>query len=753
MIETLRNTEIKTRPVFNPIVRTSMIYLCLVAGFVAWLISGAAIAQTDSSILKYKWEPGQQYRYQFEVKYKVDQEEVKLTGEAAYELHKKNIPNDLSGEAFEVVEEDEASCTAFAVTSDGYLLTCAHCVRGAKTINVTVGEKKKLAKVIDIDVRQDLALIKIDATDLSAVTLGKTKTVELAQDVRAVGYPLSDVLGSSVKVTRGSVAGFIDEGNQVPSLQIDAAINHGNSGGPLVDETGSVVGVVNAKLSGAAIAKVGFAIPIKLACQMLDRNKIKYDSRELAQQLPGPELAKKLVPSVLFVETKFGPGGVHGLLNYRYSTMGSMSRSPRGGVRKQTIQSDAIISDDGALLDFNNQTRLPLLLGTVCEMPFESLPHDAGKNWVETNVFALSLPKSSTASQRSHDGFGGMPHFRSGFHRFGHPLGSRFGAPEKKPETQMVLAKSTSAYKIVKQVGNLSTISKTFSLGTIGEESATSGLKMNYKSELVFDSDAGMFVSQKLNGKVRIKVEDKVLNFPIDMTYRKVGYKFFALRGKDQPQPKGAADGVAKGSAEPAMPEVGLTGQQIDRLIQYETKKLPTSELLVYLNRLSSWNEAEDRKPEIVKALSQLASSKDSDVNKSAIDALLNWDQNSATSFLIAGLESASPFSKRTWIVKLGRAGSADAAVVLCQQLENSRLVRHVEAALIVLGPNGEPAVGDALKQHVDNAQIADACLKVLGKVGSQNSTKLIKELLSKQADWKSKSNAESALKQINSRN
>lgn len=736
----------------------------LIAGIVAVGFCGFCATvngQSRNAKLKYKWESGQQHEYEFEVKYEVDGEEMELSGKAAYELHKKNVSKNLSGEDLEVIEEGESTSTAFAITADGYLLTCAHCVRGAKTIDINVGDEKKRAKVIEADYEQDLALLKIEAKDLPFVTLGKEQKVELAQDVRAIGYPLSTVLGNSVKVTRGSIAGFIDDGIAAETMQIDVAVNPGNSGGPLVDETGAVVGVVNAKLSGERVAKVGFAIPIKLACEMLDRNKVKYEAKKMDQVLEGPELAKKLIPSVFFVEAEIGPGGENSFSNFRFSTKGSLSRPSSRGNQRETIRSDAIIGKEGELLDSDGRVGLPLLLGTVAEMPFEYLPAHSQKTWSQGGMFTLPLPKSAGRQRRNDpfDPFGAFPGF--GGPRlprgFGGPFGPRFGGGfggfggfgsprEEAPEMRIALGRSTTVYKVHKQEGDLVTIFKKFSLTTVEDKDEFANLKMKHDTTLVFDVKAGMFVSQKLDGSVKIKMGDKIVDFPIEMTYKKIGFKDYSSPEKGQDEDVVVA---AENTKKP-MPKIGLTKEQVDEFIG-DSEELEESVLLAYLNRLSQWNGAAERKPEIASALGELAVSDKPGVKKLAVDALLKWDPEAATPLVIEGFQKASAFSKRTWFAKLGRTGSADAAVILVKELGNPGSLRYAKAALVAIGASAEPAVGDALKDNSGDVEIANTCLEVLGNIGTEQSVGLINSLL-QQVDWKSKTLAESVLKKIKSR-
>lgn len=130
-----------------------------------------------------------------------------------------------------------------------HTVPCAHVVADAQRVNVSLANQQYVGKVIDVDFDQDLALLRIPATGLTPVSLADSDGVQQAQDVHAVGFPMADVLGKDVKVTRGTVSGTLEDERR-KRFQIDAAVNPGNSGGPVLDQRGRAIGVASAKLSG-----------------------------------------------------------------------------------------------------------------------------------------------------------------------------------------------------------------------------------------------------------------------------------------------------------------------------------------------------------------------------------------------------------------------------------------------------------------------------------------------------------------------
>jgi len=162
------------------------------------------------------------------------------------------------------------------ISTDGYILTNYHVIQGATTIGVRVrttdrsGVKESVsfknypATVAGSDEESDVALLKIDAQELTAAVIGDSDSLRIGQQVVAIGNPLGELGGT---VTDGIISALDREievgGATMTLLQTNAAVNPGNSGGGLFDLSGRLVGIVNAKSSGDSIEGLGFAIPIK----------------------------------------------------------------------------------------------------------------------------------------------------------------------------------------------------------------------------------------------------------------------------------------------------------------------------------------------------------------------------------------------------------------------------------------------------------------------------------------------------------
>lgn len=158
--------------------------------------------------------------------------------------------------------------SGFLITNDGYMMTNEHVVRGESIVQVKFEQGFTLdAQVVKVNKDFDLALLKVQASELPALTYGDDKALMLGEEIFAIGTPMETSLGQSV--SRGILSGRRDiDGRSL--LQTDVSINPGNSGGPLIDENGSVVGVATLKISGNGLEGLGFGVPISVALEMLN---------------------------------------------------------------------------------------------------------------------------------------------------------------------------------------------------------------------------------------------------------------------------------------------------------------------------------------------------------------------------------------------------------------------------------------------------------------------------------------------------
>ena len=192
--------------------------------------------------------------------------------------------------------------SGFIIDRGGHILTNFHVIADARRVEVTLANRKKYrAEIVGTDPSHDLAVIRINAPDLTPATLGDSKKLAVGQKVLAIGNPF----GLSGTMTRGIVSSMrsirAPDGTPIDdAIQTDASINPGNSGGPLLNSRGEVIGINTqiATLGANQSAGVGFAVPINTAKAVLNDlvtgGRVRRPSLGIRGLPIGPELAQQL---------------------------------------------------------------------------------------------------------------------------------------------------------------------------------------------------------------------------------------------------------------------------------------------------------------------------------------------------------------------------------------------------------------------------------------------------------------------------
>jgi S1-C subfamily serine protease/thioredoxin-related protein len=197
--------------------------------------------------------------------------------------------------------------TGFVVAPGGYILTNYHVIRDNRQIRVRIPQIKKSVRAIVVadDQKADIALLRLEnaaAIDLKPLALAGQRSVNRGEPVAALGFPLGDMVGSGIKLTTGVVSATPEVGND-NRLVLDAKVNPGNSGGPLLDSRGMVIGMVTAKsFAFATIESYGLAIPAPDLEAFLKKNLKDYKPPEAgAKAISWEEVNRLASPSVLMV--------------------------------------------------------------------------------------------------------------------------------------------------------------------------------------------------------------------------------------------------------------------------------------------------------------------------------------------------------------------------------------------------------------------------------------------------------------------
>lgn len=236
--------------------------------------------------------------------YKVPEEEAKeVVGDdfdETYEVYREPVWKRLYPSDEMMSEFQPTSGTGMAINNAGYIFTCQHVINKAKKIRVRGinGDFSKLynARIIAEDKNNDLAILKIDETGFKLeneppFTLAN-RSGDVGVSIYTLGYPMRATMGDEVKLTNGIISSRSGYKGDVTAYQISAPVQPGNSGGPLFDTKGNLIGVVNAKIVGAD--NVSYAVKSYYLNSLLDMFEVKVPDAKNSAAIIGKELSEQI---------------------------------------------------------------------------------------------------------------------------------------------------------------------------------------------------------------------------------------------------------------------------------------------------------------------------------------------------------------------------------------------------------------------------------------------------------------------------
>lgn len=194
-----------------------------------------------------------------------------------------------------------ATGTGFAV-APGALITCAHVIEGMSEIEISSFSGRYCAEPVMVDVRNDIALLRVLDNALVPVRFAPMAGCSLGDSVTAVGFPMSGVAGGGAHVTQGGVSALFGLHNDASLMQFTAAIQPGSSGSPLFDACGSVVGMVTSTVPDAQ--NMNFAVKSNLLVAFLDACHIPINRNDVHATLSAADIARGVQPSLWKIEAR-----------------------------------------------------------------------------------------------------------------------------------------------------------------------------------------------------------------------------------------------------------------------------------------------------------------------------------------------------------------------------------------------------------------------------------------------------------------
>ncbi len=583
--------------------------------------------RADRIDLRYGWKKDDEHCYKITIKVDVAGKVKEIPGWCNYTVGEPTVQG---------AEEQAATGTGFVVAPNGYLVTCAHVVEDASNVKVTLGKQEYKAEVIDTNFGEDLALLHIAANDLPALVLANSDDVALAQAIRVVGFPLTGVLGEGLKITGGSIAGFVDE-EHGKRFQIDAAVNPGNSGGPVINENGAVVGVASAKLMGIDVSKVGFAVPSNEAGKLLADNGVNAATGSSVQTLTGPQLAELVKPSTALIKVKIDRSGRN---QFQVAFTGAFTHevevksgrgfgAPFGPFRggrtyrktEEVKESGSLrVADTGDVNSFDGKKQLPYVLGPLGLFVIEDLDNHGQRRWGSESQTELHIIERS---QTGGFGPGMLPH-----HHFD-PFNRRPKATEKVKET--IPAVERTRYEIESDDDTEIVIKKTYEFRTL-EDNENPYMVIKGNGKLIVDRKIGMPKSLSYSGSIQRSIENAMVRIPINVSYilrdpeevaeerRKRDEEIAKRNAEAARKRKEAAERAAEAKRIAEMP---LTSEET-ALALADLRSGESTRIVNQLTVLAK-KALPDPDPEIADAIRPFLTHEDEQVKKAADSALRKW--------------------------------------------------------------------------------------------------------------------------------
>ncbi|MBI1310843.1 trypsin-like serine protease [bacterium] len=700
--------------------------------------------------LVYHWVPGEIHGYSIKLTAEQNGQKQTTTGNVELTVNsgKKTTGDDQKPEDS---KPETGTGTAFVVRSDGWLVTCAHVVQGASNIAVILGGTEYEAEVAAKDPDNDLALLRVRANGLLPVPLADGNAVKLGQDVRAVGFPLTTVLGEGVKVTRGSLSGIlqVDAGKR---YQIDAAINPGNSGGPVVDERGAVVGVASSRLVGLELTRLGFCVPCELVSEFLKQHNVTPEGTPAAAPLDGPALAETVSRGVGLVRVTINPLKASGEL-FALSTSGSFrTERPRnaGGFMLPMIPDSSFdrgavtVDANGHRESFEAPEQLPFLAGPMALLTVHPLDQSGRDAWTVRERIKVVV-------QKRNNGPGGFPIPRIPRPRMPRPFGGpRVGSPFDPQVVKELDAVEVHQYRIKSDSDDLVVLEKTFSLTTLDDDNRPY-FRISGTGEVTFSRKSGLIEKFTLDHRFEQNSENEQTRIPVRIEVqheapeivaqikREAAVRLAELQFKQQQD-------AAEKAAQPA-------GGKLDALLETirnpkdQVQKIRLPQTIAELEKIAV---EPDRQAEIEAVLLEQLADSNQQVAGAAAAALRVWGSKASVEPLIARLGDGNEFAVVRGVCgTLAVLGDQQAAEPLVKLLSNLSAQLAAKDALIKLGPLSEDATLELLSEN-DNRKVQLAC-EILQKVGGSKSIKPL-ELIASGDDFFRKTFAKRALDDVRNR-
>ncbi len=695
--------------------------------------------------LEFALKPDLNYQYEFEVNSGDEGNgPIKLTGSLSYRLEpaRAQAPSVMDGA---LKAKKLGSGTAFVVNPAGWLVTCAHVVSDAAKIEVALGDRTFTAKAVEVDEPHDLALLKIETDDLSAVPVASAPPAQ-GDDVNVAGFPLTTMLGDSLKITHGRIAGFVDRKGE-HYLQIDASVNPGNSGGPLLNAEGEVIGVVNAGLFGADISSVGLSIDLAPLRALLARHQVAWPVGSGGAPLAGSTLAQQVHGAIARVKVEIGLGQPKQQLRVRYS--GNVNAANQ---QNKFANGVVTISPQGEVQTVERQHDYSLISTSTSGLAFDLLPRAGQRQWSTSRAWQVVYVDSD--NNDSGFPFPGPRFGPPGFHRFGPRFGmSPFESQSDQNRSgKRVNVEDQLSYELDELTDDKAVVNTSYLSVRTEEASGKLWGKVAGAGQYTFDRKQGVMTLGSSELKLKAEQDGIETTVPLRIAF-KLRNTLTSQEIKDRAE-KAKQDAAERDAKRKDEEREKLT--KVLAALKSANEYAADNVLRQTLGDLSALGHDLGQSPEreeIGPLLNRYFKHRDDWIRSSALSAAASWATPANIPTLLELLQTQDTFTRSDVIRALGASGGDEkSATALAKMMETADFsVRwEVRDTLKTMKKFAEPVVLPLLESH--NKDVREDACQVLGEVGGRKSFEALTALLGKNSDGLERMSIQQSLDKVKQR-
>jgi S1-C subfamily serine protease len=659
-------------------------------------IPAAASAEPFLTYREYGWQPDVKYTYRFRFGAEIDRQSRGFSGSLFYDLNDKASSSLTRQQAAGKTRQRQG--VAFVAGPDGVLVTAAHLLRGATRVHVFLAGQEHEARVLAVDQRRQLALLRIGAQGLSPLPLGADKSVTLPQQVRSVNSAAVDGRPENFDLVEASLLGLVS--HQTDRLwEVRGKVDPRLGGAPLLSPGGEVLGVTTSLFAPDHESSPGFAVTATAVSHVMREHGLTPAAASGAP-LDDEALRRSLARAVALVLVDCREGEtVHSLVvgtGYHEENLSTEHwRSVMGMKPGRTSDFDAplLAGRSGEAIESVSVIEAPFLLPPLPEMPLVPIPTSGGGEVVVRRV--VPLREAPPIGPR------GNPYPPAAFRRVAFDLAPKppLVITPEAPPTTIFAALERLTYRVVEETSDTVTLEQTLDLVSLEREGRTPRLKVVGEGTLVWDKRWRVLKSLKQSQTMVVGSGQAKFSIPLEWSLDLRGTQTFAEWYKPDEE-----DLEDERRVEQALRSIQAAGKEPGQVVGP-------------LQQLRGLFVVNARREQVGEVLEPLLASPDSAVRIAAMQAAERWGTRRNVPALLENLKQRGADDRRAAMTALRKLGGTNEAEAVAKYLADLPDRAAAAAALSEMGPAAEDAAWQFARS--EDQLLFNLVWQTLGAVGT----------------------------------